>query len=161
MMVASTAPRVPREARQRTPLHRTIVGVERMSRAFTKYHLDDGRALHRFRREEPDADPHDHPWAFETQILDGGYVEEVFRIIPGGGWRSECVYREPYTTHRVHAGHIRRIVALPQRECWTIVRAGPHERETRFWRFGQTIQSRAWHERKWSPHVCAALESQP
>lgn len=33
----------------------TIVRIERMSRAFTQYHLDDGRALHRFTAEEPHA----------------------------------------------------------------------------------------------------------
>jgi hypothetical protein len=120
-----------------------------MSRAFTKYHLDDGRALHRFRIGEPHADPHDHPWSFETEILAGGYVEEVFNVLAGGGWRSELVFRGPGTVHQVPADHIHRIVELPQGECWTVVRAGPNVRGTRFWRFGDDVRSRAWNARRW------------
>jgi len=127
--------RLPRAAIARVPDGTRIVSVERMSRAFTKYHLDDGRALHRFRMEEPHATPHDHPWSFETEILDGGYVEEVFHLDPSGGWHSELVHR---------------IVELPTGECWTVVRAGPHKRESRFWRFVDIVQSRAWHERRWT-----------
>ncbi|MEG3166484.1 hypothetical protein U1701_18040 [Sphingomonas sp. PB2P19] len=123
--------------------------MERMSRAFTKYHLDDGRALHRFKAEEPHETPHDHPWSFETEILDGGYVEEVFHLDACGGWHTELVHRVPGATYHVEAEHIHRIVELPNGECWTIVRAGRHERETRFWRFGNTVQFRAWHERRW------------
>lgn len=139
----------PRAAISRVPRGATIVRVERMSRAFTKYHLDDGRALHRFTGEEPDAAPHDHPWPFETTIIDGGYVEEVFHVDPGGGWHSELVHRHPGTSYRVAADHIHRIVELPEDECWTLVSSGPHERETRFWQFGDAVWSRAWHERRW------------
>lgn len=142
----------PRAARERAPAGTTIVRTERMSPAFTKYHLSDGRALHRFRMGEPHADPHDHPWGFETEIIDGGYVEEVFHVFPDGGWRSELVTRAPGTVHEVAATHIHRIVELSARECWTVVRAGPGERETRFWRFGDQILSRAWHEREWRLH---------
>ena len=141
--------KIPRVAADHAPAGTTIVRIERMSRAFTKYHLDDGRALHRFRMGEPHADPHDHPWAFETEILAGGYLEEVFHISSDGGWRSELVHRSPGTVHQVMAKHIHRIVELPDRECWTVVRAGPNQRETRFWRFGDEVLSRAWHERRW------------
>ena len=133
------------------PAGAQVVDVERMSPAFTKYHLDDGRALHRFRREDPQADPHDHPWSFETEILEGGYVEEVFTV-ESGTWRSALVHRPPFTSHRIAADHIHRIVELPTGECWTLVQAGQHEREIRFWRFGDTILSRAWHERRWSEY---------
>jgi hypothetical protein len=139
----------PRAAIARVPTGAAIVRVERMSRAFTKYHLDDGRALHRFTREEPHAAPHDHPWSFETTIIDGGYVEEVFHLDAGGGWHSELVHRHPGTSYRVIADHIHRIVELPEGECWTLVSSGLHERETRFWRFGDAVWSRAWHERRW------------
>ena len=144
--------RIPRAARARVPPGAAIVRVERMSRAFVKYHLDNGQVLHRFTREEPHVDPHDHPWSFETEILDGGYVEEVFRVEPDGAWRSEVVHRHPGTTHRVEAGHIHRIVELPTGECWTLVRTGPHEREVRFWRFGDGVRSRAWHARRFIAH---------
>jgi hypothetical protein len=144
--------RLPRAAVARVPQGTRIVRVERMSRAFTKYHLDDGRALHRFKAEEPHATPHDHPWGFETEILDGGYVEEVFYLDPSGGWHSELQHRIPGKTYTVDATHIHRIVELPSGECWTLVRAGHPARETRFWRFGDTVQSRAWHARRWERH---------
>lgn len=142
--------RVPSIARDHAPPGTMIVRVERMSPAFIKYHLDDDRALHRFVRPEPHAAPHDHPWSFDTTILSGGYVEEVFTFRPDGGWRSELIERHPGSRHRIDADHIHRIVALPRGESWTIIRAGPHERTTRFWRFGDTVQRRAWNVRRWS-----------
>lgn len=144
--------RIPRVARDHAPHGSAIVHVERMSPAFVKYHLDDGRALHRFTRPEPLADPHDHPWPFETEILAGGYIEEVFTFRPGGGWQSLLVERTPGSRHRIAAGHIHRIVALPAGESWTVVRAGPHERKTCFWRFGEVVQRRAWNARHWRIH---------
>lgn len=144
--------RVPRIARDHAPPGTSIVRVERMSPAFVKYHLDDGRALHRFTRPEPFAHPHDHPWPFETAILAGGYVEEVFEIRPDGGWHSAFVPRPPGSVHRIAATHIHRIVDLPMRECWTVVRAGAHERPTHFWRFGETVERRRWNARRWSTH---------
>ncbi len=141
--------RIPKAARERVPAGTLIVRFERMSPAFTKYHLSDGRALHRFRREEPNGTPHDHPWSFETEILDGGYVEEVFTVAADGSWSFERVSRLPGAKYSVNAAHIHRIVELPTGECWTLVRAGPHERETRFWRFGDDVRSRAWHERRY------------
>lgn len=151
--------RIPKVARAYAPPGTTILRAERMSPAFAKYHLDDGRALHRFTRPEPCATPHDHPWSFETTILAGGYVEEVFAVEPDGRWHSAPVDRAPGTTHRIDAAHIHRIVALPAGECWTLVRAGPPERVTRFWRFGDDVRHRAWNARRWSTHrpvSCAA-----
>lgn len=144
--------RIPRVARARVPAGAAIVRVERMSPAFVKYHLDNGQVLHRFTRGEPHGTPHDHPWSFETEILDGGYVEEVFRIGPDGGWRSGLVHRHPGMTYRVDADHIHRIVGLPTGECWTLVRSDVHEREVRFWRFGDIVQSRPWHARRYATH---------
>ncbi len=129
---------LPRAATAHVPDGTRIVSVERMSRAFTKYHLDDGRALHRFRMEEPHATPHDRPWSFDTEILDGGYVEEVFHLDLGGSWHNELVHRLPAETHHVDAAYIRRIVERPTGECWRLVRAGPHTRKTLFWRFGDS-----------------------
>jgi hypothetical protein len=150
--------RIPAVARKNAPQGTSIVRVERMSPAFIKYHLDDGGALHRFVRPEPHADPHDHPWSFETTILSGGYLEEVFTFKPDGSWRSACVEREPGSRHWIEASHIHRIVALPLGECWTLVRAGPHERKTMFWRFGDTVQHRAWNARRWSHYQSAIAD---
>ena len=151
--------RIPAIARKNAPPGTSIVRVERMSPAFIKYHLDDGSALHRFVRPEPHADPHDHPWSFETTILSGGYVEEVFTFQPDGSWRSAWVERQPGSQHWIEASHIHRIVALPLGDCWTHVRAGPHERQTMFWRFGDTVQRRAWNARRWSPYDAAVADN--
>lgn len=149
-MERDVSQRIPKDARDHAPPGTIILRVERMSPAFVKYHLDDGSALHRFTRPEPFAHPHDHPWPFETRILAGGYVEEVFSFRPDGGWHSEQVERLPGTTHHIAADHIHRIVALPMQECWTLVRAGAHERTVRFWRFGEVVQRRAWNAHRWS-----------
>ena len=140
--------RIPRAALAHVPPGAAITRVERMSRAFVKYHLDDGQILHRFTREERHADPHDHPFAFTTMILTGGYVEEVFHL-DAEGWRSELVHRPPGTMHHISAAHIHRIVELPQRECWTLTRYGPWERDTHFWRFGDGVHRRHWRARRW------------
>ena len=128
-----------------------MIRTERMSGQFIKLHFEVGMhpvTLHHF--TGPDAgDPHDHPFAFTTTILAGGYIEEVWRH-GKDGWSSCLVHREPGSSHRVGARRIHRIVELPTGECWTLVRAGPHTRETRFWRFGNTVQSRAWRERRWT-----------
>ena len=144
--------RIPSVAHDHAPPGTAIVRVERMSPAFVKYHLDDGRALHRFVRPEPHAHPHDHPWSFETTILSGGYVEEVFTFDTDGSWRSAFVERLPWSRHWISASHIHRIVALPHGECWTVVRADRHERKTLFWRFGDKVQRRAWNVRRWSEY---------
>jgi hypothetical protein len=144
--------RIPRIALAHVPPGAAITRVERMSRAFVKYHLDDGQILHRFTREEPHADPHDHPFAFTTMILTGGYVEEVFHPEPGGRWRAELVHRRPGTMHRIPAAHIHRIVGLPGRECWTLTRYHAWERHTHFWRFGEEVHRRHWRSRRWVRH---------
>lgn len=149
----SVAARIPSIAHDLAPVGTTIVRVEHMSLAFIKYHLDERRALHRFVRREPHSHPQDHPLSFETTILPGRYVEEVFTFRPDGGWRSALVERRPGSCHSIKADHIRRIVALPQGESWTIVRAGPHERKTMFRRFGDTVQRRAWNVRRWSSFI--------
>ncbi len=144
--------RIPSFAVNLAPFGTKIVRAERMSSAFSKFHLDDGRALHRFVRPEPYADPHDHPWPFDTTILSGGYVEEVFTFLPNGSWRSTFVERVPGSRHSIEAKHIHRIVSLPHGESWTIVEAGPAERKTLFWRFGDKVQRRAWNVRRWSDY---------
>lgn len=79
-------------------------------------------------------------------------MEEVFTFRPDGGWQSTFVERVPGSRYRIEASHIHRIVSLPQGESWTIVQAGPHERKTLFWRFGDIVQRRAWNVRRWSTY---------
>lgn len=144
--------RIPQIAHDLAPIGTSIIRAERMSRAFVKYHLDDHRALHRFTRPEPHSHPHDHPWPFETTVLAGGYVEEVFELRANGSWHSNLESRLPGTVHLIAASHIHRIVDLPEGECWTLVRAGRHERQVRFWRFDDVVRFRTWNARRWSVH---------
>ena len=115
---------------------------ERMRDGFDKLHLGDGRALHIF--TEPDsAGPHDHPWNFRATVLVGCYIERV--------WSEDGSHNEQWRRSGdrfdVPAEHIHEIIALPLGPCVTIVEAGPHERETRFYRpFACGMQSRASNE---------------
>jgi hypothetical protein len=128
------------------------VRIEPMGDAFTKYHLGGEQApwpffpvIHHF--TAPDlGDPHDHPWAFTSHVLQGRYVEEVFHLSADGSWSSEIITRLPGTSHSVVATHIHRLIDLPDGDCWTCVMAGSVERETRFWRFDDGVRSRAWYE---------------
>lgn len=124
----------------------TLVHPEVMSDGFSKWHLRDGLVLHRFTAPD-DGEPHDHPWAFTTQILSGGYVEEVYSLMPEGGWTMSLHYRWPGETHRVEAQTIHRIVSLPEGECWTLIRPEAWEQQPGFWRLRHGVaERRVWNE---------------
>lgn len=120
---------------------------ERMSDEFEKWHiigLPFGCALHHFTGVDR-GDAHDHPFAFTSHILSGGYVEDIYNADGSCG----AVERQPGTCHSVVAEHIHRIVELPQGQCWTLVLPGPHVRVTRFWRTCPetgAFVSRCWDE---------------
>ena len=67
--------------------------------------------LHKFLKSDPD-DLHDHPWAFRTLILAGGYWEFTDE---GKFWRGPLSYRyaPSNTFHRVELDH-----NIPY--CWTL-----------------------------------------
>jgi hypothetical protein len=121
------------------------IRIEVMSPAFRKIHLGDGRALHHFTAGDEGDEFHDHPWSFTSEVLVGGYLEDVVLEL------------DPFTVmqHRRDAGrmywvrsrHIHRITRLLDDDCWTLVTAGPVERDVRFYRHrdGQ-VQSRRWNE---------------
>jgi len=124
--------------------------VEEISPIFTKYHLEGpwpfAPVLHKF----TDVDnyyPHDHPWGFTSHVLKGGYVEEVYVPYHDGTWDMIEVERLPGTSHTVKATHIHRMVKLLDGEAWTLVLAGPEEREFRFWEFDQSgYRSWSWRD---------------
>lgn len=122
------------------------VTVEVMNRNFTKYHLGRGFALHRFSGVDL-GPPHDHPGGFTTLILEP-YIEEIYAA-QLGGWTCERVLRPAGSSHAVGAPTVHRIVALPSGVGWTLVHYGPHVQETRFYRFGQVVESRARRQRVW------------
>ncbi len=124
-----------------------------MNDGFVKYHLgelapDFTPVLHKF--TEPDTGyPHDHPWAFHTHILRGGYIEQIYYVRSDGTWTSEIIKRFPGTSHWVNATHIHRVIELVTPECWTVIDPHPTnvQRKSRFWNFDNKIAtSRAWDE---------------
>lgn len=106
--------------------------------------------LHQMHRPDDDACHHDHPWAFITLILKGGYWEEITRtfvrhVLPMR--RGEAFVRYgntdvvtgvvrrwngPGQIHYRPAEHTHRIDALPNGNCWTLVFRYP---KTRSWGF--------------------------
>jgi hypothetical protein len=134
--------------------HNSRLIQETIGTEFTKHIVDlgfphPGLAIHHF--HQPDlGDPHDHPWGFTSHVLIGGYVEEIFMLLPSGGWRSRYVWRLPGSAHTVNATHVHRIVRLLEPLCVTAVLAGPVERDFRFWQFAERIRSRAWNEEEWT-----------
>ncbi len=117
---------------------------ERMNAGFEKWHVEGlpiGCSFHSFTLPD-DGDPHDHPWAFSSHILSGSYVEDVYALDGTVVRFRRCAG----TVHQVPATRIHRIVQLPQGPCLTLVRAGPWEREPRFWRFDGEARSRQWNE---------------
>jgi hypothetical protein len=128
-----------------------MIRIECMNDHFTKLHVQVskfGVTLHHF--TGPDlGDPHDHPFAFTTTILAGGYIEDVWRR-GNDGWSSRLVHREPGTSHRVGARSVHRIVELPLGECVTSIvlhSEGVKRRQPRFWRFRNGVMwTRRWNE---------------
>ena len=123
------------------------IDQEPMNGDFTKYHLRGPwpfhPVLHHFRAPDH-GDPHDHPWPFRSVVLAGGYVEEVFSL----DGSSSLVRRNVGESFVIPAGHIHRIVELPEGECWTLITAlGPQERVSGFYRFGDgEPMHRFWNE---------------
>ena len=143
-----------------------MITTERMSDQFTKLHLAVGKlplTLHHF--TGPDVgDPHDHPFAFTTTILAGGYIEEVWRR-GKDGWTSRLVHRQAGTSHRVGARSIHRIVELPLGECITSIlwhSEGARRRQPRFWRLRNGVMvSRRWDETRFGAPKRRAKQGQP
>ena len=98
--------------------------------------------LHKMHRPDDHACHHDHPWAFWTLVLKGGYVEQVTHrkeIYPPYNIRG-TVHERVDTRHNKPgmllyrpATHTHRIHALPRGSCWTLVFRLPRVRSWGFW----------------------------
>lgn len=125
-----------------------------MSKAFMKTHLlgmPFSAVIHRF-KEIDHGDAHDHPFAFTSTILYGGYAEEIFFIDEAGLWSSKTVHRKPGDTFRVEATCIHKIIELPLGECYTIILPEAKVREVHFWRFNEHgACCRLWNKRIFKP----------
>lgn len=130
----------------------TCITVERMNATMTKLHLGDGRVVHRFSAADgPDAAWHDHPFAADIRIIDGGYVEQVLDLSNPSAPPAE-IERRAGDTFRNEAGTVHRIIRLTAPETWTEFRPGPHERTPGFYRVeGGQVLHRLWHDPDFTP----------
>ncbi|RYE23832.1 MAG: hypothetical protein EOP45_06435 [Sphingobacteriaceae bacterium] len=128
---------------------------QRMSKAFMKTHLlgmPFSAVIHRFRTVD-EGDAHDHPFAFTSTILYGGYIEQIFFVTDQGVWDTKTVHRKPGDTFRVEATCIHKIIELPHGECYTIILPEAKVREVHFWRFDeQGASCRLWNKRSFKPY---------
>jgi hypothetical protein len=88
-----------------------------------------GLYVHFIYREDLDPVPHDHPWAFRSLVLHGGYFEELHER-PGNGHSRE-VWHGPRSLHRFPLHWAHRIVHV-QPGTITLVLVG---RKVRTWGF--------------------------
>lgn len=84
--------------------------------------------LHHFRPHD-ETEFHDHPWAFRTLVLWGGYVDESLDLETGDTRRDVL---GPGHYRRRPARHIHRTQSTAK-HTWTLVLVAPKERE---WRHG-------------------------
>lgn len=119
--------------------------IEVMNAFFTKIHLGDGRAIHHFTAADEGDEWHDHPWSFTSEVLAGGYAEDI--VVDLDPFTVMERRRTPGSAQHVPADHIHRITRLLDGHCWTLVTAGRVEREVSFYRAREgMVQSRRWDE---------------
>jgi hypothetical protein len=88
--------------------------------------------LHKFLKSDPD-DVHDHPWAYATLILKGGYYEWIPEFDNNGKMIGEIKHwRSPGHFRTCRANSYHRIELDPNVECWTMFMPGPQKREWGF-----------------------------
>lgn len=103
--------------------------------------------LHRFLKSDPDA-PHDHPWAYITFIVKGGYWEFVLTYDEHGHINGETkIWRGAGHMRRCHAQSYHRIEVEPGVDCWTIFIPG---KKVRDWGFLERDDT--WSKLTWVPN---------
>lgn len=101
-----------------------------------------GIYLHHIHRPDRDRDPHDHPWAFWSLILAGGYIERVWpdKTDPGTSYRR--------VRNRWSPGHLGRrqahIITHIDGPLWTLVLTGPRRSDWGFWVDGDFVPWRKY-----------------
>lgn len=105
----------------------TDIGWKDIGETFIRYDLFKCRwfnlYLHRLIAETPHAQCHNHPWAFLTIILKGGYNE--YTTSSGWLWRAPgtVLWRPAKHAHNVTTG---------KSGMWSLVITGPKNREWGF-----------------------------
>ena len=101
---------------------------ERMNDHFVKLHCGDGTVYHHFTAADgPRADFHDHgQWGFWSEVLEGGYTEQVLLFHKNGYVVVKEMTRLPGDKFFVTHDHIHRIVRLLEPSCYTHVTPSAH-----------------------------------
>ena len=94
--------------------------------------------IHNFHKGDPD-DLHDHPWAYCTIILRGGYWEHT----PKGRF-----WRKPGTIKFAGSRSLHRIELDPTVDVWTLFFVGPRVREWGFIKKNKWIHNETYLETK-------------
>lgn len=104
-----------------------------------------GVFLHRMDAPDPGVDTHDHPWAFLSLTLWGGYTEEraLCREAPmlakiAERWPETCTrgvveQRRWLSLRMLRLDECHRVTALHRRRVWTLVVHGPRRRSWGFY----------------------------
>ena len=88
--------------------------------------------IHKFLKSDPD-DVHDHPWAYFTLILKGGYYEWIPGFNSGGKKTCEIrKWRGPGHFRICRPSSYHRIELHPEITAWTLFMPGPQVREWGF-----------------------------
>lgn len=121
---------------------------EMMHAGMHKIHGMDGTVWHIFFGNKPDlGDPHDHPWPFRSEIIFGGYVEEVFD--PQTGAR-QVFHRKVGHVFDVGVDTIHKIVDFPEGHAITRIWPGNFVRPSGFWRWAEGKSYRRPHDADWA-----------
>lgn len=100
--------------------------------------------LHKIVGPDNEPYPHDHPWAFTSLILSGGYIEELYDFTPATAskdcrmidhaWENERYYKlyawpsihihEKGHVVRRRSWHAHRIINLVTKPTWTVILTG-------------------------------------
>lgn len=81
--------------------------------------------IHQICKSDEDADPHDHPWNFQSFILEGSYTEDYWNQ-PEYIRQIKQHYMGDVIKH--HAEDVHKITLVSQ-EVWTLVFTSGRERE--------------------------------
>lgn len=106
--------------------------------------------LHVIHREDTDNCLHDHPWAFWSVVLWGGYTEEIPapdstpEEAAAGYPRRVTLTVRPGTFRKMPFGYRHRITRLLKRVSVTLAYAGPIQAEE--WGFYTTTGKLTWHD---------------
>lgn len=89
-----------------------------------------------------------HPWDARITVWHGWYIEEVFELLDGGGFRSHLVEHTEDDAFELRAEHIHRIVEVAPGGVWTMAKyRGPAVQPIMFYDFsGPVIRTRPWYQ---------------